>query len=80
MWNDQSPSFQPISIAHFRVLGFTHESGFHDLPTEIVLELWHRGLLPDDIASFALVLKRIFALAQAISEGAPPFEIEILRP
>ena len=38
-------------------------TGFNDLPNEIVLELWHHVLLPDDVASFALVSKRIFALA-----------------
>lgn len=38
-------------------------TGFNDLPNEIVLELWHHVLPPDDIASFALVSKRIFALA-----------------
>lgn len=38
-------------------------TGFNDLPNEIVLKLWHHVLPPDDIASFALVSKRIFALA-----------------
>ena len=40
-------------------------TGFNDLPNEIVLELWHHVLPPDNIASFALVSKRIFALAAA---------------
>ncbi|CAF9936664.1 hypothetical protein IMSHALPRED_010845 [Imshaugia aleurites] len=36
---------------------------FSDLPNELVLELWHHVLPPEDIASFALVSKRIYALA-----------------
>lgn len=39
-------------------------TGFDDLPNEIVLELWHHVLPPHDIASFALVSKRIFAFAK----------------
>ena len=38
-------------------------TGFDDLPNDLVLELWHHVLPPDDIVSFALVSKRIFALA-----------------
>ena len=38
-------------------------TGFNDLSNEIVLKLWHHVLPPDDIASFALVSKCIFALA-----------------
>ncbi|CAF9919784.1 MAG: hypothetical protein ALECFALPRED_001297 [Alectoria fallacina] len=38
-------------------------TGFNDLPNEIVVELWHQVLPPDDIASFARVSRRIFALA-----------------
>lgn len=38
-------------------------TGFDDLPNEIILELWHNILEPDDIASFAQVSSRIFALA-----------------
>lgn len=38
-------------------------TGFNDLPNEFVLELWHHVLPPHDIASFALVSKRIFAFA-----------------
>lgn len=36
---------------------------FNDLPNEIVLELWHHVPPPDNVASFALVSKQIFALA-----------------
>ena len=36
---------------------------FDSLPNEIILELWRNILEPDDIASFAQVSRRIFALA-----------------
>ena len=38
-------------------------TGFDDLPNELILELWHHVHPPDDIVSFALVSKRIFALS-----------------
>lgn len=41
----------------------------NDLPNEIVLELWHYILPPEDIARFALVSKRIFDLATIIDRA-----------
>lgn len=38
-------------------------AGFDHLPNDIVLELWHHVLAPNDITSFALVSKRVFTLA-----------------
>lgn len=40
-------------------------AGFNDLPNEVVLGVWPHVLGPDDIASFALVSKRVFELGTA---------------
>ncbi|KAM0794811.1 hypothetical protein BDR22DRAFT_671577 [Usnea florida] len=37
-------------------------AGFNDLPNEILLGVWAHVLAPEDVASFALVSKRVFEL------------------
>ena len=43
-------------------------AGFNDLPNEIILGVWPNVLGPEDIASFALVSKRVFELGASFLE------------
>ena len=43
-------------------------AGFNDLPNEIILGVWLHVLAPEDIASFALVSKRVFELGTSFLE------------
>lgn len=43
-------------------------TGFNDIPNEIILGVWTHVLAPEDIASFALVSKQVFALGTRFLE------------
>ena len=43
-------------------------AGFNDLPNEIVLGVWPHVLAPEDVASFALVSKRVFEMGKSFLE------------
>ena len=43
-------------------------TGFNDIPNEIILGVWTHVLAPEDIASFALVSKPVFALGTSFLE------------
>ena len=66
------PTFKLISYLQIsQSLGFDSQvtmAGFNDLPNEIILGVWPHVLGPDDIASFALVSKRVFELGTSFLE------------